>query len=293
MRINNVPLQCMKDVQVSFARVTNKNIEQKLSVISTPETLSNVCGFFLCLHGWVKINRNGKEYLMRPNDLFIYSPTSYIQVIEYSKDIEVILVKNTLERVLPILVNPANLFVFREKPFATLNEVQMGRIQKIEELIVERQEACSKIPKNDVKTPLLLHQITNLIEAYYHDILFEYLSIQGEDVKLLKGKSKIFQQFILLLVRHYKQEREVTFYAKELYLSARYFSTVVKEVSGHTASEWIIRFVVGSISQTLLHTDKSIKEIAMEYSFPSQSFFGKYFKQYTGMSPRAYRVQQK
>jgi len=283
----------MKDVQVSFARVTNKNIEQNLSVISTPETLSNVCGFFLCLHGWIKINRNSKVFLMRPNDLFIYSPTSYIQVTDYSKDIEIVLVKNTLERVLPVLVNPANLFIFREKPFSTLNDDQMARVQKIDELIEERKEAYSKIPKNDVKAPLLLHQITNLTEAYYHDILFDYLNNQGDELKPLKGKSKIFQQFMLLLVRHYKQEREVTFYAKELYLSARYFSTVVKEVSGHTASEWIIRFVVGSISQTLLHTDKSIKEIAMEYSFPSQSFFGKYFKQYTGMSPRAYRSHQK
>ena len=47
--------------------------------------------------------------------------------------------------------------------------------------------------------------------------------------------------------------------------------------------------VISSVRQVLTSTDLSIKEIAMEYNFPSQSFFGKYFKQYVGVSPKEYR----
>ena len=37
------------------------------------------------------------------------------------------------------------------------------------------------------------------------------------------------------------------------------------------------------------NTDLSIKEIATKLNFPTQSFFGKYFKQYVGISPKEYR----
>ena len=38
--------------------------------------------------------------------------------------------------------------------------------------------------------------------------------------------------------------------------------------------------------------DLTIKEIATKLNFPTQSFFGKYFKQYVGVSPKEYRNKQ-
>ena len=39
----------------------------------------------------------------------------------------------------------------------------------------------------------------------------------------------------------------------------------------------------------LRNTSKSIKELAAHMNFPSQSFFGKYFKEHVGMTPMSYR----
>ena len=36
----------------------------------------------------------------------------------------------------------------------------------------------------------------------------------------------------------------------------------------------------------------SLKEIADRYNFPDQSFFGRYFKKHTGMSPKEYRAKR-
>ncbi|WP_368350508.1 helix-turn-helix domain-containing protein, partial [Parabacteroides merdae] len=41
--------------------------------------------------------------------------------------------------------------------------------------------------------------------------------------------------------------------------------------------------------QLLESSNLSIKEVAAQLNFPTQSFFGKYFKQYVGMSPKEYR----
>ena len=87
----------------------------------------------------------------------------------------------------------------------------------------------------------------------------------------------------------FHQERDVTFYADKQCLSARYFSSVIKEKSGSSALQWIIQNVITEAKYLLDNTDLSIKEIATKLNFPTQSFFGKYFKQYVGISPKEYR----
>lgn len=69
----------------------------------------------------------------------------------------------------------------------------------------------------------------------------------------------------------------------------RYFSSVIKEKSGSSALQWIIQNVITEAKYLLDNTDLSIKEIATKLNFPTQSFFGKYFKQYVGISPKEYR----
>ena len=49
--------------------------------------------------------------------------------------------------------------------------------------------------------------------------------------------------------------------------------------------------MIGEMKQMLETSDMSIKEIAMTMNFPTQSFFGKYFKQYVGISPKDYRLE--
>lgn len=101
----------------------------------------------------------------------------------------------------------------------------------------------------------------------------------------------IFDRFIRLLAAHYKQQRSVEWYSRELCLTAKYLSEVVKSVSGKTAHEWISNLVLTEICMLLRQTDLSVKEIADMLHFPNQSFLGKYFKNATGVSPSAYRKQ--
>ena len=73
------------------------------------------------------------------------------------------------------------------------------------------------------------------------------------------------------------------------HITPRYFSTIIKEKSGNSALQWIVQMVITEAKQLLEGSDLSIKEIADQLNFPTQSFFGKYFKQYVGISPKEYR----
>ena len=85
------------------------------------------------------------------------------------------------------------------------------------------------------------------------------------------------------------QERSVTFYAEQLCITPKYFSMLVKKLSGKSAAQWIDNYVILEAKNLLKYSDMSIQEIAYQLNFSTQSFFGKYFKHQTGMSPTEYR----
>jgi ATP-dependent helicase/nuclease subunit A len=93
----------------------------------------------------------------------------------------------------------------------------------------------------------------------------------------------------ILLQENFRTERRVSWYAKQLEITAKYLSEVVKNVSKRTPNEWIDSYVVLEIRVMLKNSTKSIKEITEELNFPNQSFLGKYFKEHVGVSPSEYR----
>ncbi len=153
------------------------------------------------------------------------------------------------------------------------------------------QFACNDMQPGARQT--LQRLVLSLAESLFHELLFDYACNRSILPQLHDKRDSIFQAFLVSLFKNYKQEREVAFYAAEQCLTPRYFSSVIKEKSGHSALQWIIQMVISSTRQVLTTTDLSIKEIAMDFNFPSQSFFGKYFKQYVGMSPKEYRLQER
>ena len=102
-------------------------------------------------------------------------------------------------------------------------------------------------------------------------------------------KDELYGQFTDLVRRHFRTCRDVSYYAERLCITVKYLSQVVKEQTGHPASEVIEQYVITECKALLSSTTMSIQQIADTLNFPSQSVFGKYFKRATGMSPREYR----
>lgn len=102
----------------------------------------------------------------------------------------------------------------------------------------------------------------------------------------------LFNRFMGLVNQHSSTQREVAFYAKELCISTRYLSGIVREVSGRTAKELIDQVVTTEIKVLLRTTDLSVQEIAYRLHFPDQSYLGRFFRKHTGESPTTYRCRQ-
>jgi AraC-like DNA-binding protein len=96
-------------------------------------------------------------------------------------------------------------------------------------------------------------------------------------------------QFLQLVKLHYREHREVGFYADKMNLTAKYMTTLVKKASGKPAIQWIEDYVILDAKAQLSSTVNTVQQIAFDLNFPSQSLFGRYFKRAVGMSPSDYR----
>lgn len=101
--------------------------------------------------------------------------------------------------------------------------------------------------------------------------------------------SKLTEEFLTAVESNYKTSRQVSYYARLLGKSEKYLSRHIKEDTGRNASDWIDKCVIMDAEAQLQSRQKSIREISESLGFPSQSFFGKYFKRVAGMSPKDYK----
>ena len=107
--------------------------------------------------------------------------------------------------------------------------------------------------------------------------------------EIVTRQGRLSDQFLTLAQENFRTERFLEFYAKKMEVSPKHLSRTVKAQTGYTAVEWIERFVILEAKVLLKSSNLNIQEIAAELKFPTQSFFGKYFKKFTGMSPRDFR----
>ena len=121
---------------------------------------------------------------------------------------------------------------------------------------------------------------------YYHHLY----SLDAERKVIHSHATDIFNRFIQLVNGHVRQEHKLSYYADRMCITQRYLGSVVHEVSGATAKEWIDRALVTEAKVVLKHSDKSVAQIAEELNFPSPSFFSKYFRRLTGLTPAEYRL---
>jgi len=102
-------------------------------------------------------------------------------------------------------------------------------------------------------------------------------------------RDKLVEKFLQCVRENYKERRDIEFYAGKLFLTPKYLSKALKQKSGKTAAEWIEDHVMLEARALLKSTNLTIQQISEELNFPSQSFFGKYFKRIAGLSPKEYQ----
>lgn len=252
----------------------------------------NKCGIFYCQRGSVEVSLEGCHYHIKPGDVYIYMASTLVHLLHKSEDAEGIMVEVDFYYILPIVnkvINVESQLFMRKNPCVSLSGEQCAHFEYLLNNLWDRinAEDCQK--ENVQYQHLKLELIKSMGQTICYEILNMYFTNQPLQPLQQGKKDVVFQNFMLSLFRFYRKERDVSFYARMQHITPRYFSAIIKEKTGDSALQWIVRMVITEAKQLLEESDLSIKEIADQLNFPTQSFFGKYFKQYVEVSPKEYR----
>ena len=241
--------------------------------------------------GETSLTSNLQEFRLKKDALFIFSPKHILQVQSNNR------FKAHLIVIAPDFLKRINIDTKRMMPLF----LQFGSLPCMELTHAESQSLRSFISmvEQELKgseTDFSSEIIGGLIAATIYkvgDILTHYLTEHPEvDSPIHNRAEEYFRQFTELLGEHYKHERSVGFYARQLCITPKYLTTLIKRISGKSVSEWIDNYVILEAKTLLKYSNMSVQEIAYYLNFPNQSFFGSYFKRNAGMSPSQYKAKK-
>ena len=232
---------------------------------TTAEYPASIDGFsaIIMMTGEATVSIDMQNYSVKPNTIVFFNPDSIIRTVKCS-------------------ANAAAYFLAFSKSF--VNEIQIDLSTSLPVYMRFGKAPVLEVAPQDVDEIRQLFQLIKTMlrsdkERYRHEIIRT----------LFTTAFYIITEINQLLQQYNKRERNVSFYAKQLNITPKYLSSVVKEVSGKTAARWIDESVILEAKALLKYSGMSIQEIAYHLNFSTQSFFGKYFKQHTGTSPSRYK----
>ena len=213
--------------------------------------------------------------IVRPNQILHYEHIS-----EDFAGYCLVLSHRFASELLPLIDKQAALSAsIQENPYAQLDHENMPFIRKYF-FMLKKIMAMANNPRR-------LEMIKHLTMLFFY-MAYPYFQKRIETTNQNR-QGILVEQFTNLVHENYCRERETAFYAAKLNLTPKYLSQVIKSATGKSASDWIDDFVILEAKALLKSTPMTIQQICYELNFPSQSFFGKYFKRRVGVSPKMYR----
>ena len=240
--------------------------------------------------GETSVSFNLHEFRLKKDSMFIFTPKNILQVNsqQYFKADVIAISPDFMRRINIDIKNMMPLFLkFVENPALTLTPEESRSMRGM----IAQIERETRGPETHFSFDI----VSGLIAATIYkvgDIRYHYLAEHPEGQNNSHNRAEeYFKQFTHLLGEHFREERSVGFYARQLCITPKYLTTLIKRISGQSVSEWIDNYVILEAKTLLKYSTMSIQEIAYYLNFPNQSFFGSYFKRNTGMSPSQYKAQ--
>ena len=257
-----------------------------ISFISFPYRL-DVMLLCVCISGEISAIIDLTPRHMRSSSIMVLRPGHNLSECKESQDFDgffIVVHEDRLNELLPSLqyLIP-NAIHFKDNPIIEITREELQNQVLIHALFRRKLKEAHKEYNSQT--------IKSLCEVLFYDTLGIYTSRAARHTRRLSRREDLLARFISLVDTHYRSQRSVMFYARELCVTPKHLSAVLKDVSGKTAGEWIDYRVILEAKIMLRKSGLTIQEISLELNFSNQSFFGKYFKHFTGMSPREYRMR--
>ena len=242
---------------------------------------------FMFMHhisGSAKMSIDMVEYnFSEPYNIIKFMPNQILSVESISEDFDahiIVVSKRFMDNLLVYINGSVSM-----RPGIRFDVVERVDTNEMQQLTLF-YKALRNIVGND-ENPYRMQVVQHVLMAIFYSS--DRLRTIKDDADVRTSADNISRAFLKMVKDNFRSERQLKYYADALCITPRYLSRVVKDCTGSSAADWIERYVVLEARALLKSTNMTIQQISDYLNFPSQTFFGKYFKRRTGLSPKEYR----
>lgn len=275
----------------SFFREDNLIENPMLISTKLPWTLgrtykTNGTVILLCTGGELSLNVEMMPHTVKENDLLIVMGGSLIEYVGVSENFScsgIVLPDKFLssEDGIDRMDSLRAYMYISQNPIISITEHDavasiMNYIGMVGGIVKHRHPYAEKI-------------IRHLSVAFFYGFGYYYHNVGKLRSDRCDNGTRLLHKFLELVGRDCRTERKVSHYAMKMGITSEYLSNTVRTASGRSPKEWIESFVLSEAKVLLRNESVSVREISELLNFPTQSFFGKFFKRLMGKSPKEYR----
>lgn len=243
-----------------------------------------------CRQGSLSITVNHQQKTtLTSGDLLIAFPRTTLENFSYTNNLQLMVLSLSPSVINDSLLGDRDLWPNIEfvsthpKIHLTEGEVEVGRqYYHLYKIYSQRQPTKFR--------PNILYTLHRSMIYELADMMNSRTGSMPQD-KQYSQTDNTFKRFLQLLAQSEGKIRNVSYFARELCITTKYLSHIVKEKTGHSAKQIIDETVANEIRRQLCYTSKTVKEIANDLSFPSLSFFGTYTRKNLNASPANIRKE--
>lgn len=247
--------------------------------------LKDWCIHMVCLQGEGSFTYGGRLFRVRKYDAVVINALRQVHVVGQSDDLQV----EILAAPHDFLSNqlPANNYgiggsiSLYDNPVIPLSEQDAMTLVRDIHNIRDRLADTEHLFYRELIGGLALPLIYDLF--YFHAKNRTPIFATDRSMYVVKGLMTLLESGCS------KKYREVSYYAAQLNVTAKYLSDTVKRQTGKSVRYYIDRYTVPMIKEYLNNPDLSIVQIANEMNFTTLSYFSRYVTKHLGMSPKTYR----
>lgn len=264
----------------------NDDDERKKHIASKAPVKLAMTVIFICVEGQMRVKVNLQEYLLTKSTAVTIITGAFLQLFGFSKDFKGIVVAiapQFLHFEGDIKTWMAAFRYTQNTPFFKLSDSELTETLNIYLMMKQKLMRKDFHYRSQIAKAYLDLLRYNGMQSFYEKHLLE------ENNEPKNRRQELFMRFLHTVHNHYRESRQVIFYADKLSISPKYLSTIIHEVSGKYATEWIDEYIILDAKAMLKWSRYSVKEICSQLHFANQSLFSKYFKHHTGMTPKEFR----
>lgn len=240
----------------------------------------------LCTEGHAGFNVRFKDYILSKNSFLIIGAGIPFYYTEKSDDfkVNIIAVADTVfDKLVQGLIRIYFQRILHEKPLHQVSGVKMemccGIHGYLKKFILEDD--------NFFKMQIIRNYLNILFYEACNIMMHEPENALRKD----RHKEEVASKFIRLIEQNIRSGRKVEYYARMMNLTPKYLSSVIKAVTGRTASAWIDDYTLAVARNLLRASDMSIQQISYDLGFATPSHFAKFIKDNTGLTPKEVRAR--